>query len=49
MQTVGATQEFLDQLIIRQTRDVRAADSDLRLPCNRHGFVSGGEGLLSHR
>jgi len=48
VQTVGATEELLDQLVICQARDVSGADGDLRLPSNSHGFVGGGEGFLSN-
>ena len=47
MQTVRATEELPDQLLVREARDVSGAHSDLSLPSNRNGFVSGGEGLLS--
>lgn len=49
MQTVRATEELLDQLVVGQPRDVSGAHGDLARPSNRYGFVSGAEGLLSHR
>lgn len=47
VQTVGAAEELLDQLVVCQSRDVSGTDSDLSLPCDGDGFVSGG--LLFHR
>lgn len=48
VQTVRATEELLDELVICQARDVSGADGDLSLPTDSYGFVSGGEGLFSH-
>lgn len=48
VQTVRATEELLDQLVVRQTGDVSGAHSDLRLAPYCHGLMSGSEGLLSH-
>lgn len=49
VQTVGAAEELLDQLVVSQAGDVGGAHGDLRLTSNCYGFVSGGERLLSHR
>lgn len=49
METVRATEELLDQLIIRQAGDVGGADGDLRLPSDSHGLVGGAEGLFPQR
>lgn len=49
MQTIGATQKFLYELIISQTRYVGSAHRHLGVSTYCHGFVGRGEGLLPHR
>lgn len=48
VETIWATEELFDQLVICQTGDVSGAHGDLDLPSDGHGFVSGGEGFLSN-
>lgn len=49
VQTVRAAEKLLDELLVRQARDVGGADGHLALPADGDGLVGGGEGLLLRR
>lgn len=48
METVGATQELFDQLLVRQAGDMGGSHCNMSLPAHHQGLMGRGEGLLSH-